>query len=40
MSNVLDVKVGIEASAAVQCHYPCVSECQREHDWDKKESAE
>lgn len=36
--NLLLALPKITATAAVQCHQPCVPECTREHDWDKGEN--
>lgn len=33
--GVIDIKFDVIAIAEVQCHYPCVPECTRNHEWSK-----
>jgi len=29
------VRTVADIRGSVQCHYPCVPECPREHEWDQ-----
>lgn len=35
-----EVRTVADIRGSVQCHYPCVPECPREHEWDNSETSQ